>query len=231
MYRLYVLILLAIPLTSCVSYQYVQLSSDLPKTADTGHYYMSDSMAYVDFDFNGVYFPVRVLFLNESKEALVLDLDKSVFIEDGVVLASANQLIDEDSDETVFVPAGKAVEFEFRPFRSGYRRDLKRRAEYVELRAQDRKLMVSGTALEGEGREFEIHLVYRAGATLDDYLLRAEFKEEFAYFSQQAPGDFPGGLSPDFYYVSKDSEGGKVAANMLMELAAFSIYYYLYNHQ
>jgi hypothetical protein len=214
-------------LSSCTNYQYVRLTSDLPKTEDTGHYYASDSLVYADFDFNGDYFPVKLYFLNESEGEVELDLTKSVFLENDVVVSNAYKLL-RDANEEVSVPAGKAVAFEFFPYRSFYQKDLKAQSGYVELHSGAKRVMVSGLNPKGEGRSFEIHLIYRGGTKMqDEFVLKAEFKEDFIYFSEREPVNFPGGTEPDVYYVSRNSESGQVAADLFVELATLSLFYYL----
>lgn len=228
MNRFIFLFFVVIALSSCVNYQYVSLSSDLPQTTDTKHYYLSDSLVYVDFDFNGDYFPVRILFINESDDPVLVDLKKTVFVENGSVLSTAYGLMEEDVDEMVPVPGGKSIGFEFRPFYSEFEKDLKKSSGYVELYNDRKRIMVTGSRLEEGGRELEIHLVYHSGDSFDNrHSLVATFREDFIYFSEKRPGSFPGGMDPDCYYISKESQGGLIAADLFMELATISLYYYL----
>lgn len=220
------IVCLAFLTSSCTSYQYVRLHSDLPKTADTGHYYAEDSVIYADFDFNGEYFPVKIFILNESDTAINLNLSQTVFVENGAVLADADQYFQEDSDGFLPIPAGKSVGLELRPFQSTYRKDIERQAAWIELESGDIKRMVSGIGLGSEGRELEIHLVYQV-SDWDTRTLKAAFREDYIYFSRYSPDNFPGGLDPVQYHISQHSEEARMAAGILLDMAATISLYYL----
>ena len=214
---------------SCQSYQYLRLTSDLPQTSDTGHYYVSDSLAYVDFDFNGEYFPVRILFLNESEGDLTIDLNQLVFSENGRIVGRGSDYLSSSLNPMVRIPHSKSESFVFRPYSIHYYQMEKQRSGYHIVQNNESKDYVTGRAFGGEGRSFEIDLIY-----LDqhgtEHKLEAEFKEDFIYFSPEVPSAFPGGVSPNVHFVSKESEGGRIAAALFLEAVSISMDYWLYTN-
>jgi len=215
-----------ISLTACTNYQYVHLSSNLPRTSDSEHYYLSDSLVYVDFDFNGNRFPVKLYFLNESENPVYFDLTETLFFEDGNLIHSAYRLAGEELEERILVPPGKGAAFQFRPYRSEPLPILKAQSKYVEISDGERKESATGRKMEEWGREFEVLITYRSGDEGEvKTTLRAEFKEDYIYFTTRKPAFFPGGSSPYCYYIGESSEGGQIAASLLFEVASASLYY------
>lgn len=213
-------------LASCTNYQYIHLSSDLPKTTDSDHYYLSDSLIYVDFDFNGNRLPVNVYLLNESEIPIYFDLTETLFFENGYLVQSAYQLGNETLDEQILIPAGKGAAVRFRPYQSEMQPVLKAQSSYVEISDGIRNESILGKQMEGWGREFEILITYRTSKDGEAKTsLKAEFKEEYIYFTTRKPDFFPSGSSPYCYYLAKESEGSKVAASLLFEVASASLYY------
>jgi hypothetical protein len=213
-------------LVSCTNYQYIHLTSDLPKTADSQHYYLSDSMIYVDFDFNGNQFPVNIYFLNESEIPIYFDLTETLFFENGSLVESAYKLANGVLEERILIPAGNGAWFQFRPYRTEPMLDIKAQASYVEISNGTRKESALGKELKERGREFEILITYRIWDEEElKTSLSAEFKEEHIYFTTQKPEFFPSGTSPYCYYIAEESEGGQIAASLLFEVASASLYY------
>src|SRR5690554_5710157 len=89
MHFLYLFTLLFIGLTSCTSYQYVSLKSDLDQTTLSKHYYYQDDKVYVDFDFSGANFPTNIYLENIGSKPLYLDLERTLFLENDVILRNA----------------------------------------------------------------------------------------------------------------------------------------------
>lgn len=224
--RLFVAFAAIFLLASCTNYQYVYLSSDLPKTIDSDHYYLSDSLVYVDFDFNGNRFPVNMYFLNESDQPVYFDLAETLFFENGTLVKSAYSLANGSLEEQILIPAGKGAVFQFWPYRSEVMELVKAQSNYVEISDGVSKESVLGKELEDLGRNFEILITYRTGEDGDAKTsLRAEFSEDYIYFSTREPARFPGGSSPYCYYLAKESEGGQIASSLLFEVASASLYY------
>ena len=224
--RLFFSIAAFVLMASCTNYQYVHLSSDLPKTTDSEHYYLSDSLIYVDFDFNGNQFPVKLYFLNESEIPIYFDLTETLFFENGSLIKSAYSLANGDLDERILIPSGKGAAFQFRPYRSELMPVIKAQSNYIEISDGTKKESALGKELENIGRQFEILITYRTGENGENKTsLSAEFKEEYIYFTTREPAYFPGGSSPYCYYVVKESEGGQIAASLLFEVASASLYY------
>lgn len=213
-------------LTSCANYQYIHLSSELPKTSDTEHYYLSDSLIYVDFDFNGNRLPIKLYFLNESEKPVYFDLMETLFFENGKLVRSAHGLTNGELEEMVLIPAGKGATFKFWPYQSEMKPVMKAQSNYVEINDGTRKGSVLGLRMEEQGRTFEILVTYGTGeGGKNKTSLNAKFKEDFIYFTTRSPESFPGGSSPYCYYVSEGSEGGQLAASLLFEVASASLYY------
>ena len=213
-------------LTSCTQYQYVHLSSDLPKTSDSEHYYLTDSLVYVDFDFNGNGLPVKIYFLNESEEAVYFDLTETLFFENQSLVENAYRLTGGDLDERIFIPPGKGAAFQFRPFQSRYLALAKAQSNYVEISSESRKQSELGIEMQEIGRTFEVLITYRTGTEGENKVsLSAKFREDFIYFTTREPEFFPGGKSPYCYYISEGSEGGQLATSLLLEVASASLYY------
>ncbi|MGB6037941.1 MAG: hypothetical protein WBG42_16820 [Cryomorphaceae bacterium] len=213
-------------LTSCTNYQYIHLSSDLPRTTDTEHYYLSDSLIYVDFDFNGNRLPVKLYFLNESEIPVYLDLTETLFFENGTLVQNAYRLTNGELDEQILVPAGKGAAFQFRPYHSEMLPVLKAQSHYVKISDSTKSESALGKEMEEWGRAYEILITYRIGEDGDvKNSLKAEFKEEYIYFTTREPRFFPSGSSPYCYYLSEGSEGSQLAASLLFEVASASLYY------
>ncbi|MCZ4409523.1 hypothetical protein O3Q51_11930 [Cryomorphaceae bacterium 1068] len=224
--RLFFLFTAIILMASCTNYQYVYLSSDLPKTTDSEHYYVSDSLIYVDFDFNGNRFPVKLYFLNESEIPVYFDLTETLFFENGSLVQSAYRLADGALEERVLIPAGKGAAFQFRPYRTELMPVVKAQSDYIEISDGVKKESALGKELESVGREFEIQITYRFGENEEAKTsLSAKFKEDHIYFTTREPANFPGGSSPYCYYLAKESESGQIATSLLFEVASASLYY------
>jgi len=224
--RLLIFLAVIFILTSCTNYQYIHISSDLPKTADSEHYYLSDSLVYIDFDFNGNRFPVKLYFLNESENSVYFDLSETLFFEDGLLVNSAHGLAGGELEERILVSPGKGAAFQFRPYESGLMKAVKAQSNYIELNDGERKETVLGRELNEWGREFDILITYRTGKTMQTVTsLSAKFKEDYAYFTTREPNGFPSGSSPYCYYLANENEGGQIAASLLFEVASASLYY------
>jgi hypothetical protein len=224
--RLFFSAIAILMMVSCTNYQYVHLSSDLPKTSDSEHYYLSDSLIYVDFDFNGNKLPVKLYFLNESEIPVYFDLTETLFFENNSLVQSAYRLADGTLGERILIPAGKGATFQFRPYRSELMPIVKAQSNYIEITDGVKKESVLGKQLEGVGREFEILITYRFGeGEKAKTSLSAKFKEDHIYFTTREPANFPGGNSPYCYYLAKESDSGQIATSLLFEVASASLYY------
>ena len=213
-------------LAACTNYQYVHLTSDLPKTADTEHYYLSDSLVYIDFDFNGNQLPVKIYFLNESQIPVYFDLTETLFFENGSLIQSAYGLAKGALDEKILIPAGKGAAFQFRPYMSSRTPFLKKKSKHVEISNGIRKESATGAKMEEQGRRFEIFISYITGDEKEiTTSLSAKFKEDYVYFTTSKPEFFPSGSSPYCYYIEDENEGGQIAATILFEVASASLYY------
>ena len=85
------IILFALLATACTRYQYTALKSDLNKNTDDLLYFYSDSNTYIDFAFYGKDFPVHISIENTGSRDLLIDLSKSLFTVNDVIVATAIQ--------------------------------------------------------------------------------------------------------------------------------------------
>lgn len=208
--------LLTILLSSCHSYQYVVLKSDLPKDASAHPvFYHEKNDAVVYFDFYGLDMPIDITIHNDSAEDLYFDLSRSSFLQNGQVVAtgSSMQVISRGAQtpildahagnaapgtsypvsQVAYIPPKSHVVIDAYPYLVGYKRHMNFFYGLYDHPAPDPGLANSQWArLDGVGSNYEIQLRLARNADLSDaWNAGGKFTESHMYQTSRSPSNFP----------------------------------------
>lgn len=208
--------LLAFLLSSCHSYQYVILKSELPKDASAHSvFYHEENGAVVYFDFYGVGMPIDITIHNDAEEDLYFDLSRSIFLQNGQVVAtgSSMEVISQVAQphapqahasptlpgmaypvsHVVYIPPGSHMVIDAYPFLVDYKRHVHFFYGLYDHPAPDPGLANSQWAkLDGTGSNYEVQLRLARNADLSDaWNAGGKFTESHMYQTSLNPNHFP----------------------------------------
>lgn len=236
MKTLYFAAAIILGLSSCTSYQYVSLKSELKQTEKSNHYYYQDENVYVDFDFSGPNFPVSIFLENTGIEPLYLDLEKTLFLENDVILRNAipgntgnistfkqyegqvSGVVSVDDDNYILaIPAGEKILMTYPVFGFPY-------SELVKMNSTLKTEIVSGYSYrikslqlpQNKAPNYEVDFYFYTDSTLKNgYDVITTFWPAKIYTQNKQPSEFPL-KSPNIFYTSKVNKGAKALGTMTL---------------
>ena len=193
-------------LSSCRSYQYTQLSSDLKQTTESHHYYINNDSVYIDFDFSGSNFPISIFILNVGSKDLYLDLSRTVFLENDVIVSSAslpkqrNDSLETDSigvnssnPNKVLIPSGENIKLFYRAYSLAYNKNIRKKSKRELYEKYDKKYILKYHVIpESMAPLYEIAFTF--GNSLDfknGWTESAFFRPSVVFTSLESPKSFP----------------------------------------
>jgi hypothetical protein len=216
-------------LTSCTNYQYVQVKSDLPQTADTKHYYSADDHIYIDYDFAGYGLPVNLFIVNESNEGVYFDLLNTTFLENDEFVASALDLSKEENQWTILIEPKKSITYKCYPFAREYNGFLAAGSEKRTIANANGMETARVKLLEPGERSFTIRVAYRVGDEESDHrTVNAVFWEDQHVFTTSSPQSVALELTPNVYVLDDHNVTGQIATELLYEAVSASLAYLIY---
>lgn len=236
--------------TSCTTYQYTLLGSDLPKDQSSEpFYYLEENDVVIYFDFFGYYMPVDITVHNDAEEPLYIDLSGSRFLQNGrslglvsaqpemndpaglvqvgvVLLTDSTSGIASPSKVAYLPPGGhfimRAYPFDVvhKDLGNWHYNGAPKSNTYSGLRN------VKWHDYEGRGQAYGLDLrMSRDNNFQKKWVSEARFREVATYESRKSPEYFPlkGG---DFYVTSEEKDGsGLLAFFTILGLAVLVIGY------
>ncbi|HKL02057.1 MAG TPA: hypothetical protein VJ911_00225, partial [Cryomorphaceae bacterium] len=218
----FTLIICILTLTSCTSYQYVNLKSSAPSTVKSNHYYYETDEVYIDFSFAGSDFPIDIYIENTGNEDLYIDLERSLFIEDGAVI---NTFLNNQRDvyapatggepHQLIIPPGTHAKMVYRVFSwkaDKYYRDYGKKNLRVGNDGITRGERVY-TFKEGEAPKYEVQIRLANNKEMkNEMILQFPFTPEKVITTSQPPSSYTGlGASAFHETLVKKSGGGVVS--------------------
>lgn len=148
-------LLIILGLSSCTTYQYIALKSDLEKADNSGDFYYQDSLVRLDFNFWGQNFPVNVAVENIGDSDLYLDLARTLFLENDLIVSNAIQTekgrisgnidymydglyssgtlsaVSETSvpSDVIYIPSGKKIELNYSAFSFPFSKEIRKESQ------------------------------------------------------------------------------------------------------
>ncbi|NEN23720.1 hypothetical protein G3O08_09430 [Cryomorpha ignava] len=221
---------LIISLSSCTSYQYVSLKSELDQTTESKHYYYQENV-YVDFDFSGANFPMSIFLENIGSEPLYLDLEKTLFLENDVILRNGipgntgnistfikyeGQVSGvKSSDEypnILYIPSGEKISMFYDVFGFPYNEVVKLNSTPKKERVEGYNYRVKSLELpKNQSPDYEIDFYFYTDSTHEDgYDVIATFWPDKIYTKNTKPTEFPF-RNPNTFHTSQVNEAAQTA--------------------
>lgn len=236
---LYLFAAIIIGLSSCTSYQYVSLKSNLVQTKQSKHYYYQDDNVYVDFDFSGANFPASIFLENIGREPLYLDLEKTLFLENDVILRNAipgntgtistfieyegqvsGVTISDERPFILFIPAGDKISMIYTVFGFPYNETIKVNSTPKTERIKGYNYRIKSLELtKNESPNYEIDFYFYTDSTRESgYDVIATFWPDKIYTQNKQPKEFPY-KNPNIFYTSHENGDAKTAYYFVMGLS------------
>lgn len=216
-------LVLLLSLTSCTTYQYVRLQSDLPYKTDGNQFYFEDDDLFVAYDFNGSGMPVFLYLENTGSRDVYLDLSRSLFLENNQIVRDlmlkesttsigtgpygswveyGNRWRDK---EVVMIPPGKILKLKYRPYHVGFEKQKKSTAVERAVKMPGANGNISYKQADyGSIRDFEIQLLLANNRDFENqWTLSAHFKPDLTFFTSSAPDEFLGGRNANVYHTQE----------------------------
>ena len=143
-------IAIILSLSSCTTYQFTTLKSDLEKVEGTNNFYYQDSLVRFDFDFWGQNFPTSIIVENTGDNDLFLDLSRTLFLKNNVIVSDAVPKVQgvisgfvqdtgniqaytetSSSENTVYIPTGKKIELNYSIFSFPFSKEIRSKSTHV----------------------------------------------------------------------------------------------------
>lgn len=237
MIRLLSYIIASILLTSCASYQYVSLSSDLSKNDTSETYTYSDENTIITYDFWGKNFPTHISIENISDEDIFLDLQKSLFLKDDIILADAVpktkskikgnisyygtyndygaiDAVAESSNpgKLIYIPAGKQARLTYSIFSFPFSKQIRKKSQIITYSVNGKnQSQLTYVIPESEAPHYGIRLYFIAGSPDNEgYPVECSFTPNMVFTNQKSPQAFILKGSEVFYTLHR-SKGGTIA--------------------
>lgn len=193
-------------LSSCKSYQYTQLSSEMKQTTESHHYYIDNASVYIDFDFSGSNFPISIFIENVGAQDLYLNLSRTVFLENDVIVASAalpnrrsniSVAEPENSSESdpniVLIPSGENIKLWYRTFPLPYNKKIRKHSKRQLYEEYGKKYILKYLDIpESAAPTYEIAFTF--GNSVDfknEWTESAFFHPGVVFTSLESPASFP----------------------------------------
>lgn len=213
-------------LTSCTTYQYVSLKSTAPSTEKSNHYYYETDEVYIDFSFAGSDFPIDIFIENLGEDDLYIDLERSLFIENGAVIKTFLQ-----NREDIYVPEVNAepnilmippethAKMVYRVF------DWKPLKYYQQYGEKNHRIGNDGytqfekvyTFREGDAPEYEVQIRLADNKEMkNELLLKFPFTPDQVITTSQPPSSFTGAQANAFHETLVHKSGSGVVSLLLL---------------
>ncbi len=224
-------------LTSCNSYQYTLLSSDLMQTTESHHYYIDNDNVYIDFDFSGSNFPISIFVLNVSSKDLYLDLTNTYFLENDIIVASAALPPRRDGSDVsnfkegwtpdqnrVLIPPGENIKLLYRAFPLVYNKKIRKHSKrQLYEKYGERYILKYLDIPESAAPTFEISFTF--GNSIDfqnAWTESAFFRPGIVFTSLEPPSSFPL-KNPNLTYSSIHTEYGNASMSVFLLALSASV--------
>lgn len=232
----YLFAILIVGLSSCTSYQYVSLKSNLDQTTNSKHYYFQDENVYVDFDFSGANFPTNIFLENTGNKPLYLDLEKTLFLENDVILRNAipgntgniSTFIEyegqvsgvttvNDHPNILYIPAGEKLSMYYAAFGFPYNQIIKLKSTPKVEKVKGYNYRIKSLELsKNESPTYEIDFYFYTDSIRESgYDVVATFWPGKIYSKNIKPAEFPF-KSPNIFYTSHVNENAKAAGYLAL---------------
>lgn len=230
---------LTIGLSSCTTYQYVSLKSDMRQTKESKHYYYQDENVYVDFDFSGANFPTSIFLENIGNNPVYIDLEKTFFLEDDVILRNAipgttgtiSTFIEYEgrvsgvtnSDKypnILYIPAGEKISMYYNVFGFPYNQAVKYKSTPKMEKVKGYNYRIKSLELTKiESPNYEIDFFFYTDSTLErGYDVIATFWPDKIYTKNTKPSEFPF-KNPNTFHTSHINETAQAAGYLVLGLS------------
>lgn len=217
-------ILLFLGLSSCTTYQYTVLKSDLEKAEGTNDFYYQDSLMRIDFDFWGENFPTSIFVENTSNTDLFLDLQRTLFFENDVIVSDAipkrkgsisgyvrstGNLYayseTSSSENTAYIPSGKKIELHYSVFSSPFNKEIQKKGSFKTQQRDGQYIQNSKYIFpNGSAPQFSVRFYFRtAEADSIGYPIECTFYPGMIITNSILPNKFEFRGSDVFYTKSK----------------------------
>lgn len=225
---------LIIGLSSCTSYQYVSLKSELDQTTTSKHYYYQDENVYLDFDFSGANFPTSIFLENIGNKPLYIDLEKTFFLENDVILRNAipgtsgtistfieyegqvSGVTNADEYPNILqIPSGEKISMYYNVFGFPYNQTVKYKSTPKMEKVKGYNYRIKSLELtKNESPNYEIDFYFYTDSTLErGYDVIAMFWPDKIYTKNTNPSEFPF-KTPNIFHTSHVNQEAKVAASL-----------------
>ena len=233
-----------IALSSCTSYQYVKLDSNLEQTTNSKHYYHQDENVYLDFDFSGPNLPMSIFVENIGRDTLYFDLSRTFYLVNDVIVRNAipdkegrikvhqdyhGQLTGvrelESNENILIIPMGDKLKMYFDGFLFPYNKQFRNKSQSTRVLAEGKihyinKLMLS----DYETPDFEIDFFFATDPKfLNGYDVVCVFSPDAVYTDMRKPQNFPVKEPNVFYTSHKSQAGGAVATTLVLGIGILGI--------
>jgi len=225
---------LIIALSSCKSYQYVNLESNLNQTTKTKHYYHQDENVYIDFDFSGADFPMSIYVENIGSDTLYFDLSKTLYLVNDVIVRDAvpsNEgrivvyqdkfgsdvgVSEMDTNQNVLIiPSGEKLKMYFNGFLFPYDKKLKKSMQAERVESGGKIYYVNSTEIsDNQSPDYQIDFYFSTDSNFENgYDVVCVFSPESVYSDSRKPQNFPI-KDPTIFYTSYESQAGGAIATI-----------------
>lgn len=238
-------------LSSCTKYQYVSLSSDLPKEEDTNKYFIDEDSIRVTFGLYGSGFSIMTRVHNFSSRDLYVDLASSTFVRNGKVLTNFvedseitiqsterdYEFFEFDPDDSnytssgnisksktvVFVPPGTYASFTRRPFPVEYSKEIKRRSTSDSLSIDGKREVIKSYDISDEGDEYGVVIRLARNPDLKKMETFSAYFQEDKVYTLSKRIDSDSEIQSQNYYTSRTPVITRVVlgTGVLVSLAMF----------
>ncbi len=234
MYRLNpLLLLLFIGMTSCTTYNYVRLDSDLPQKAEGEQYYYDSEDIFIAYDFNGDAMPIFLYMENTGNRDVYLDLSRSMFLENDQIVKDL--MIEEKtttigvdpyygswveygtrqrSKEVVLIPPGKILKLKYQPYLVSFDNARKQTGTQRLIKSPESGAYMSYKETQSPpSRSFEIRLVFANDRDFrDEWIIASHFDADRMFYTEAPPNAFVGGKNANMFYTSQTKGTGVFGA-------------------
>lgn len=232
--------LIILGLTSCRSYQYTVLQSDLPKS-EASNYYYQDSLVQIDFNFWGKNFPIRMTIANKSEAGLYLDLERTLFIRNDRVLRSAVRKTVKRTTTTVdttyflfhkdvsyhtksevkvpphvlYIPKGKRVVLKYTVFHFPYNKTIRKQSKVSTTESNKSiKYVPQYVFPKNEKPVYAVHFYFQTDTHHPvEHTVQCTFSPKKVLTTSWEPLAL-GNLKPTTFYTMKANRGGKALGQL-----------------
>lgn len=241
-YTLSALILCA--LSSCTSYQYVKLQSNLEQTTKSKHYYHQDENVYLDFDFSGANLPMSIFVENVGKDTLYLDLARTFYLVDDVIVRNAipdnegrirvhqdyhGQVTGitelETNPNVLIIPRGEKLKIYYNGFQFPYDKELKRKSRSTRVNSGGNYIYLNKLDIsKNENPDFEVDFFFSTDSKfLKGYDVVCVFTPQLVFTDTRKPQYFPFKEPTIFYTSHASNAGGAIATTLVIGIGLVGI--------